>query len=219
MEKMKTALIIGATGLVGSKLVEFLLKDNSFDQVVVFVRRSINLKNPKLVEHLIDFDRYESWKYLVKGDVLFSCLGTTLKKAGSEEAQYRVDHTYQLQFAKAAEENGVQSYALISSAGADPESRNFYLKMKGQLENDVKDLNFEQLAIIRPGLLKGEREESRRGEKAAEIVLRFFNGIGLFRKYRPVPVDTVALAMIRALKSGDRYNIYELDEVFDLAAE
>lgn len=219
MEKMKTALIIGATGLVGSKLVEFLLKDNSFDQVGVFVRRSINLKNPKLVEHLIDFDRYESWKHLVKGDVLFSCLGTTLKKAGSEEAQYRVDHTYQLQFAKAAEENGVQSYALISSAGADPESRNFYLKMKGQLENDVKDLNFEQLAIIRPGLLKGEREESRRGEKAAEIVLRFFNGIGLFRKYRPVPADTVALAMIRALKSGDRYNIYELDEVFDLAAE
>lgn len=217
MMKMKTALVIGATGLVGSKLVDFLLEDGPFDQVVVFVRRSTNLKNPKLVEHLIDFDRYDSWKHMVKGDVLFSCLGTTLKKAGSEEAQYRVDHTYQLQFAKAAEENGVQNYVLISSAGADSESRNFYLTMKGQLENDVKELNFEQIAIIRPGLLKGEREESRSGEKAAEIVLRFLNGIGLFRKYRPVPASTVALALIRAMKSDDRYNIYELDEVFDLA--
>lgn len=211
------AIVIGATGLIGSKLVKFLLKDNSFDQVDVFVRRSINLKKPKLVEHQIDFDSYESWKHLVKGDVLFSCLGTTLKKAGSQEAQYRVDHTYQLQFAKAAEKNGVQSYALISSAGADPESRNFYLKMKGQLENDVKELKFKKIAIIRPGLLKGEREETRRGEKIAEFVLRIVNGIGLFKKYRPIPAGTVALAMIRALKSGDRFNIYELDDVFDLA--
>lgn len=214
---MKTALLIGATGLVGSNLTRLLLENDSFGSVTVFVRRSMGIRNPKLTEYLIDFDLPESWKHLVKGDVLFSCLGTTLGKAGSKEAQRRVDYTYQWRFAETAAENGVRSYVLISSAGADPKSRAFYLGMKGDLEEDIKKLNFQRIAIIRPGLLQGEREESRFKEEAGEFILGFFNRIGFFRKYRPIPAEAVARAMVRVLNSNERVRVYEPEELFRLS--
>lgn len=215
---MKTALMIGATGLVGKQLVKQLLNNPAFQQVKVFVRRTTGLTHAKLEEHLVNFDLPENWQHLVTGDVAFSCLGTTMKQAGSKEAQYLVDHTYQYQFATAAAANQVPVYVLISAAGAGAGSRIFYSRIKGELEDDVKALRFSSINILRPGLLAGNRSEERVGEKVGYHVLRLLNAIGLFRRYKPIKDETVAAAMISAaLTAKPGIHSYTLDEVFTLA--
>ncbi|EDM37721.1 putative NADH dehydrogenase with NAD(P)-binding domain [Pedobacter sp. BAL39] len=215
---MKNAVVIGATGLVGSELVALLLSDERFETVTVFTRRSLKLQHPKLLEHLIDFDQYDSWQHQVKGDVLFSALGTTLKQAGSKAAQYHIDYTYQYHFAKAAAESKVSVYVLVSAAAASPDSKMFYSKMKGELERDVKQLPFSSIYFLQPSLLVGKRDHSRLGEKFGERVLAVFNALGLFRKYRAISGKTVAQAMINAaLTANPGVHVYALDDVFTLA--
>ena len=124
------ALVIGATGATGRDLVNQLLTDKDYDEVNVFVRRPLEVESPKLKTHIVDFEKPEEWKDLVNGDVAFSCLGTTLKDAGSKEAQRKVDYDYQYNFAKAAKENEVEDYILVSSYGANPKSKIFYSRMK-----------------------------------------------------------------------------------------
>ena len=199
----KKALVIGATGAVGRDLVEQLLKDDAFECVAVFVRRPLAVENPKLKVHIIDFDHPEQWQNLLQGDVLFSCLGTTIKAAGSQEAQWKVDYTYQYEAAKAARENGVETYALVSSIGADPKSRIFYTRMKGELEEAVKKLGFPACFILQPPSLV-RKGSDRFGEKVGVIALRAFNAVGLMRAYTPMPTEEVAAAMIRLVKSGRR---------------
>ncbi len=215
---MKTALVIGTTGLVGRRLVEQLLNDLAFEKVVVFARRSGGFQSTKLQEHIIDFDHPELWQHLVKGDVLFSALGTTLAKAGSKQAQYKVDYTFQYQFASAAAHNSVPVYVLVSSAGANPQSNFFYMRMKGELERDIKGLVFWSINIIKPGPLHGKRVESRPTEIIGLSIIRFFNGMGLFRKYRPISGEEVSRAMINVAKSvKPGFNEYGLDNLFKLA--
>ncbi|MBW6497928.1 MAG: NAD(P)H-binding protein [Bacteroidales bacterium] len=217
---MKTALVIGATGLVGFQLVKQLIEDKDFVKVVVFSRRATGLSSPKLEEHIVDFDRPEQWQHLVKGDVLFSALGTTLAKAGGKKAQYQVDHSYQYQFAAAAARNAVPVYVLVSSAGANPKSSTFYMRMKGELERDVKELLFSTILLIKPGPLHGERKERRLGENLGVALIRFFNTLGLFRKYRPIGGDVVARAMIQSFKRATPgVAAFELDELFLLAKD
>src|SRR5687767_13921512 len=122
----RTAIVIGATGLVGTALVKQLIEDDRFDRIKILGRRSSGVQHPKIEEHVIDFDQPKSWSHFVKGDVLFSALGTTLRTAGSKEAQYKIDHNYQYEVAKAAAANGVPVYVLVSAAMADPRSRIFY---------------------------------------------------------------------------------------------
>ena len=215
---MKTALVIGATGLVGRELVQQLLQDDRFDKVIVFVRRTTGISQPKLQEHLIDFDAPESWQHLVKGDVLFSALGTTIKQAGSQTAQYKIDYTYQYNFAKAAALNGVSTYVLISSAGANAASRIFYSRMKGELEEAVKMLAIPHIHIIQPGLLTGDRQEFRLGEKIAEPIVAAITVLPPLRKYRPIHARTVARAMINAaFDTSGPVHTHTLEGVFKLA--
>ena len=136
---MKTAIIIGATGLVGNQLIEKLLNDNRYNRIKIFVRKPSSITHPKLEEHAVDFEKLEQWKNKITGDEIYSAMGTTIKKAGSKEAQYKIDFTYQYECAKAASENGVGKYLLVSSAGANSKSGNFYLRIKGELDEKVSN--------------------------------------------------------------------------------
>lgn len=193
----KAAVVVGGTGLVGTQLVRQLLADGRFGKVVLLGRRPSGVAGPKVREHVIDFDRPETWRELVAGDVLFSALGTTIKAAGSREAQYRVDHGYQLAVAEAARRNGVETLVLVSSGGADPRSRIFYARMKGELERDVEALGFPRLRLLRPGPLDGERRERRAGEAAMLRVLRPLAPV-LPAGARPIRDEVVARAAIAA---------------------
>ena len=195
------ALVIGATGAVGKDLVEQLLKDDSFERVDVFVRREMPLLSSKLVSHVVDFDHPEIWAELLTGDVLFSCLGTTIKAAGSQDAQWKVDYTYQYDVARAARANGVRQYILVSSVGADAKSKIFYSRMKGQLDEDVAKLGFPGCFILRPPSLI-RKGSDRFGEKAGVVVLKALNAIGLMRSWTPMPTEDVAAAMVHLAKSG-----------------
>lgn len=218
MTLKKTVILIGATGLVGSKILSQLLDNEDYESVKVFHRRSTGVSHPKLEEHVIDFDDTENWKEKLTGDVLFSALGTTLKTAGSKEAQYKVDFTYQFEVAKYASENGVSKYGLVSSAGADHESSNFYQKMKGELDEAVQKLDFEKVVIVRPSILDGDRKESRLGEKIALPLMKIFCKIPGLKKYHPIKDEVVAKALIKGLEenTSTKTLIYELDEVRQL---
>ncbi len=215
---MKTALVLGATGLVGGHLVRQLLEDPRFERVVAFVRRPTGLTHNKLEEHEVDFDQPSTWHDLIRGDVLFSALGTTRKKAGGKTHQFRVDFTYQYRFAAAAARHAVPVMVLVSASGAYSESRFFYMRMKGALENEIKGLLFKRLVLIRPGLLQGEREGKRIGENLAGSFLDGINRLGLLRKYRPIGGDVVARAMINSY-FDEREGVvsYDMDQLFSLA--
>ena len=215
---MKTALVIGATGLVGSELVRQLLDDPRFGKVEVFVRNRTGISHEKLVEHLVDLHEPETWNTLVRGDVLFSALGTTLRKAGSKEAQWKVDYDGQLSFAKAAAGNHVPALVVVSSAGASVNSPIFYSRMKGELDRELKKLPMLKIALIKPGILAGDRRESRPAEKASIHMMGVLGRIPVLKKYRPIHASIVARAMINAaLEQMPGIREYELEEVFRLA--
>jgi uncharacterized protein YbjT (DUF2867 family) len=214
------AVVIGATGLVGRALVEQLIRHDSFKSILVFGRRNTGLQHPKLNEVIIDFEKPDEWSALVKGNVLFSALGTTIMQAGSQDAQYQIDYTYQYRFAEAAAKHKVDKYVLVSSVGATPASRFFYTKMKGELEIAIRSLPFRQTDIIQPGFLDGAgaRKDKRPLEKIGVAVTKGFNILGLFRKYRPVRGETVARAMINAtLKDNPGAHVWSMAEIFTLA--
>ena len=209
------ALVIGATGATGKDLVNQLLGNSSYEEVHIFVRKAIGLTHAKLKVHIVDFEKPEEWKSLVIGDVAFSSMGTTLKAAGSKEAQWKVDYDYQYHFAKAASENKVPAYVLVSAYGANANAALFYNKMKGALEDAVKNLTFTKTVIFRPGMLDRDNTD-RAGESISGKVIRFFNAIGLFKKYRPLPTSTLANAMIHSVQTEpDGLSIVELDKIFN----
>ena len=137
------AIVIGSTGATGIELIKELIKDENFTKIKTFSRSSLKINHQKLTEYLIDFNQIQNHKDEIKGDVLFSVLGTTKKDAGSKEAQYKIDFTYQYEFAKLASDNGISKYVLVSSIGANEKSALFYPKMKGALEEAVKKLVFK----------------------------------------------------------------------------
>lgn len=217
---MKTAIVIGATGLIGGHLTSKLLSDSRYSKVKIFVRRSININNPKLEEHIVNFDEIDKWKDKIHGNELYSAMGTTIRKAKSKKLQYKIDVTYQYEFAKAASENGVDGYFLVSSAGANPKSKIFYLKIKGELEEMVGTLRFKKIRIFRPSLLTGKRDEKRFGEKAAERLLNIVVPIFPFLKnQRPIKGESVAAVMIKIANDAgeEKIKIYEPDDIFEMA--
>lgn len=211
------ALVIGATGATGKDLVSQLLNDENFKEVDIFVRKPIDLQHDKLNVHVVNFDKSEEWKDSVKGDVAFSCLGTTLKVAGSKEAQRKVDFDYQYEFAKAAKENGVDDYILVSAYGANPQSKIFYSKMKGELEEAVKQLHFNKITIFKPGMLERKNSE-RTGEVLGSRIIKFANKFGLLESQKPLPTDILAKAMINSSKiKSNGYSSIKLGNIFCFA--
>ncbi len=213
------AVVVGASGLVGRKLVAQLLEDQAVDQVVTLVRRPSGVIHRKLDEHIVDFEKPESWSALVRGAVLYSALGTTLKVAGSPEAQYRVDHDYQLFAARAARQNDATCLVLVSAAGSSETSRMFYPRMKGELERDVRELGFPRLRILRPGFLDGVRPEHRPLERLALPVVRLLPAWKGLAAVRPILDETVARAARRcAADPTPGARVYEAAKLFEWGA-
>lgn len=210
------AIVIGSTGMVGKQLIQLLVNDNKYSEIVSFVRRPSGFSHPKLIENVIDFDQPETWENLVTGDVLFSTLGTTIAVAKTKAAQYKVDFSYQYNFAEIASKNNVSNYVLISSAGANAKSKNFYTKIKGQLDEKVQTLPFQYVSILRPGQLEGNRIEKRIGEQIGLKVMNGLNRIGILNKLKPINAKSVANAMLNAAQKKVS-GIYTLEEVHALA--
>lgn len=210
------AIVIGATGATGQQIVAQLLKDDAFNKISIFLRRTPHFSHDKLTIHKIDFSRLADYRNLIKGDVLFSALGTTIKEAGSKKNQYLVDYTYQYEFAKMAAENGVSRYALVSSIGADQKSLFFYPKIKGELEESVKLLKFQKIHIYQPPILIRPMELLRPSEKIAIPVFKSFNKIGLLKSQKPLDVSTLAKKMIGEIKSKKTgaFKTFKSEEIF-----
>lgn len=195
------ALVLGATGAVGRDLLEQLLLSDAFEEVHIFVRREVRMASAKLTVHVVDFNHPEAWASELAGDVLFSTMGTTIRAAGSQKEQWKVDYTYQLEAAENARKNGVPAYVLVSSIGANAKSKVFYSKMKGQLDEAVMELGFPGCFILRPPSLV-RKGSDRFGEKAGVAILRCLNAVGLMRSLTPMPTEEVAASMIRCALSG-----------------
>lgn len=214
----KTALLFGATGLVGGYCLEMLLASPLYSEVRVFNRRSMKLKHPKLKEFIIDFDEFGDYADWIKGDDLFCCLGTTRKKAGSKSAFAKVDYTYVYEVAKVAAKNKVNQFLLVSAIGADKNSMFFYSQVKGQIEEAVNDLGFWAVHIFRPSLLLGNREEQRVGEQIAMRASKVFNFITdkVAPKYSAVEGEQVAKSMlVHAQNMNSGRFIYEGAEIIN----
>ena len=216
MKKLK-ALVIGATGATGRELVNLLINDEDFDQVSIFVRKAPELEHEKLKIHTIDFNEIKKHKDLIKGDILFSALGTTKKEAGGKQRQYIIDYTYQYEFAKIAAENGVDQLSLVSSIGANPKSFMFYPKMKGELESDVKKLKFKKIDIFQPPILIRQPEIIRKGEKTAISIIQKLNKLGILKSQQPLMVSNLAERMVKTAKtnSKEKVNTYLPKELFN----
>jgi len=213
----KEAVLLGATGLIGKELVQQLLNHPNYSKITILLRRKSELKHPKLIEQIVDFDKPQDWGKLVIGDELYMAFGTTLKKAGSKENQYKIDVSYQFEVAKAAFNNGVKKLLLVSSSGANSKSSVFYNHLKGQLEDKLQAFNFEKKIIIRPSLLIGERPEKRAMEKFGIKLLNLLNLINLANKYKAIPGSIVAKAMINLANIENAKEEYTLNEIFLVA--
>lgn len=210
------AILLGATGAVGRDLVRQLLQDDRFTELYLLVRRiPEGLSSPKLRIQVLDFDQPDQWSELPEADVLFSSLGTTLRDAGSQAAQYRVDYGYQYEVARRAAARGVPHYVLVSSWGAKPKARSFYSRMKGELEEAVQALPFRRISILRPPLLL-RPGSTRSGERLTAAVLRGLSALGLLRAFRPMPTSVVARCM-HALSTSQHSGILEPRDIWPYA--
>lgn len=197
-----TILILGATGLVGSKCVEHALADSRIARVIAVTRRPMDTQHPKLTNLMVDYEHLEDYAPRMKADAVLSALGTTLKQAGSAAAFTRVDYDYQLRAAQIARANGTKTFILLSSGGVNSKSLMLYLRVKGQIEEAIAALGFDRLAILRPSVLLGERRDSRPAEAIAQWGARALQFLfaGPLEKYKGIEADTVAQAMVNAVQ-------------------
>lgn len=215
-----TALVIGATGLVGGHCLELLLA-SSYQSVIALTRRPLGREHPKLTENVIDFEKLEELEPFPPCDV-FCALGSTIGKAGSQHAFLRIEYEYPRIIAERAAASGGGQFLLVSSVGANPRSNNFYLRVKAEVEKAVSGRPFEAVHIFRPSFLIGSRAEVRLGEMLGGTGARFvqFAMLGKLRKYRPIEARVVARAMVNvALEDRPGNHIYHYDEIRALAGE
>jgi uncharacterized protein YbjT (DUF2867 family) len=208
------ALIIGSTGATGKELVKVLLQDPAYTKIIAFVRRPSGAIHPKLVEIQTDFENLDQISGHIKGDVWFSCLGTTLASAGSKEKQWHIDYDIPAQFAAIAKRNGVGSAVLLSAYGASPTSSVFYSMIKGKLEEHIDSLGFTQFVVFRPGLLV-RKETDRLGERVAANILEFLYKVGILQRFRPMPTQVLSEKMAKAsLILSPGKHIVDLNKIF-----
>jgi uncharacterized protein YbjT (DUF2867 family) len=214
------AVIAGASGLVGKELLNILLNDSYYDEVLILVRKELADQHKKLVQLIVDFDKLEDVKHIINGHALFCCLGSTKSKTPSQRMYRMVDHDYPVKLAQIALENKIPQYHLVSAIGANFNSLAFYNKLKGETENDIRAINLSCLHIYQPSLLTGDRKEYRFAEKVATVVMTVVNPIlmGPLKKYQSIPAATVARAMYnQSLNQDEGVFIHPSDHIKQLA--
>ncbi|MGB0833446.1 MAG: NAD(P)H-binding protein [Psychrobium sp.] len=211
----KTAIVIGATGLIGSTLVKELAASTHYSKIVTITRRSVAYHDDKIENYVIDFEYLSEHVALFQGDAMFSCLGTTKKQAGSIAAQRKIDLDYQIIAAKLACDNKVGHYLLVSSSGANAQSASQYLKMKGELDDAIKAMPFKRISIVKPSVLLGERNHFRFGEKIAGALLPLLCKLPGLNRYRPIQGKQVAQKLVQlSIQHNEGIEEFLLDEVF-----
>jgi len=219
MNAKKTALIAGASGLTGTALVKWLLKDSYYSEIKLLVRKKLPFSDERVKQIEVDFDKLENYAEQMKAEDVFCTLGTTIKKAGSQAVFKKVDYEYPLRLGKIAKQNNAQKFLIVTALGSDAKSPIFYNKVKGETERDLKALKFPQLYIFRPSLLVGDRKENRAGEKAAIVASTLFNHLlfGPMKKYRSINVLTVAFGMKYAAQYfNSAFHVLESDEIQEM---
>jgi len=215
---MKTALLFGSSGLVGGHLLNQLIKDTNYSKIKLFVRSDPKISNPKVEVIKTDFNNLENYKEDIKGDDCFVCIGTTNKNSPDKDDYRRVELDIPKEIAKIAKSNLVNSFIFVSALYANPKSSGDYVRFKGLVEQELKELNFPKLGIMRPSFLLGNRKEKRVGEKIGIFVFKLLSPLllGPLKKMRPINAETVAKAMIRAANENLEKNIFESNEIAEL---
>ena len=215
---MKTALLFGSTGLVGGHVLNYLIQNSNYSKIKLFVRSFTGINNPKIEIIKTDFNNLNKHAEDIKGDECFCCIGTTKKKSPNANEYQKIELDIPKKIAQIAKSNSVKSFFFVSSGYANPKSSGEYLKFKGLVEEEIKNLNFDKIGIMRPSFLLGERKEERVGEKFGIIIFKFLTPIliGSFRKMRPIQAEKVARAMIKLANENISQNIFESNEILDL---
>jgi uncharacterized protein YbjT (DUF2867 family) len=217
----KTALLVGASGLVGGHCLQFLLEEPSYTRVVVLVRRPLSIAHVKLVQHVVDFSELETLGECLTADDVYCCLGTTIKKAGTQEAFRRVDFDYPIKIAALTQHCGANQFLIVTSLGADPHSRIFYNRVKGEVEEAIRKISFTTINIFRPSLLLGDRTEHRTAEKAGAFIMSVLKYVlaGPLKKYRAIQAHDVAQVMVRTAQMNlSGVHVYESGQIQDIAS-
>ena len=216
---MKTAIIFGSSGLIGNELFKTILLKKSYDKIKVFVRSIPEINNPKVEIIKTDFTNIEQYKDKIKGDECFFCIGTTKKDTPDKDEYRRIEYNIPVDVAKIAKANSVNSFFYISSIGANPNASSNYLKNKGQVEEELKNLNFSKLAIIRPSLLIGNRKSFRLGEIIFTPIMNTltFFAFGSLKKYKPIKIENVVKAIFYISKNTSDKIVYESDQLDKIA--
>lgn len=203
----QTAVVIGATGLIGNHVVEALLNDSTFTIIRTLTRRPLAIIHQKLQQHIVNFNDLNNYKEKFgEGDVIFCCIGTTQKKVKGDNALYeKIDFDIPVNAAEIGIANNFKKYLIVSAVGANENSSNFYLKLKGKTENAIKQFAFESIGIFQPSILLGNRKEVRRSEKIMQKIMKLFSRLllGSFKKYRAIDAKDVAKAMVQASKENN----------------
>jgi uncharacterized protein YbjT (DUF2867 family) len=217
----KTAIILGASGLTGSILLEKLLKDERYTSIKLFGRKKLEIDHEKVQQHVVDLFQLENHADIFNADEVFCCIGTTKKKTPDRETYRKIDLGIPVKAAKLCKMNGVDTFAVISSIGAKPYGSNFYLKTKGQMEQAVQEQKIPNTIILRPSLIVGDRREKRVGEKFSIVMMRLFNPLmfGGMKKYRSINAETIIEAMIALANSDNNQQIFESDEIQSIVDE
>ena len=215
---MKTALVFGSSGLIGGHLLNQLIKNDYYDKIKIFVRSEPEINDPKVEIIKTDFNYLENHREVIKGDDCFFCIGTTKQNSPDKNDYRRVELDVPKEIAQIAKSNSINSFVCVSSGYADPKSSGDYLKFKGEVEEELKRLNFLKLGIMRPSFLLGDRKEKRIGEKIGIFVFKLLSPLflGPLKKMKPIHSETVAKAMISFANKNLEKNVFESNEIAEL---
>ena len=217
---MKTALIFGSSGLIGSHLLDLIVNDNNYSKIKLFVRSEPVNTSPKIEIIKTDFNNLKNHKDSIVGDVCFFCIGTTRKNTPDKNEYINIEYNLPIEVAKIAKSNSVNYFVYVSSIAANTNASGLYLRNKGRAEEELKKLNFLKLSIMRPSILLGTRKEKRVGEKIGIFAMKTLSPLflGKMKKYKPVKAKYVAKTMLNVIQNDYQKTIFESDEIIEISS-